>query len=155
MDFRLTHKFPINFAYLQFWINKRPKFGQFYTIAEVRWSVQHWLNKSSCVVSIFIHWNRIVSGWNSLANTRAASINKRRLLWWLPGSLASAFQSRTFTFRWMKIDKMVFIQTNRSFDLSGPIKLAKFRVFIYSKMEHKINKIRRNLCTSGNSGSHN
>ena len=32
-------------------------------------------------------------------------------------------------------------------DLSGPIKLAKFRVDIYSKMEHKI-KIRRNLYTS-------
>ena len=44
---------------------------------------------------------------------------------------------------------MVFIQTNRSFDLSGPIKLAKFRVFIYSKIEHKISKIRRNLYTSG------
>ena len=49
----------------------------------------------------------------------------------------------------MKIEKVVFIQTNRSFDLSGPIKLAKFRVFIYSKIEHKISKIRRNLYTSG------
>ena len=48
----------------------------------------------------------------------------------------------------MKIEKVVFIQTNRSFDLSGPIKLAKFRVFIYSKMEHEINKIRRNLYNS-------
>ena len=41
------------------------------------------------------------------------------------------------------------IQTNRSFDLSDPIKLATFSVYIYSKMEHKINKIRRNLYTSG------
>ena len=33
-------------------------------------------------------------------------------------------------------------------DLSDPIKLAKFRLFIYWKMEHKINKIRRNVYTS-------
>ena len=48
----------------------------------------------------------------------------------------------------MKIEKVVFIQANRSFDLSDPIKVAKFRVFIYSKMGHKIHKIRRNLYTS-------
>ena len=42
--------------------------------------------------------------------------------------------------------KVVFIQTNRLFDLSGPFKTG---VFIYFKMEHKINKICRNLCTSG------
>ena len=48
----------------------------------------------------------------------------------------------------MKIEKVAFIQANRTFDLTGPIKLAKFRVFICSKMEHKINKIRRNLYTS-------
>ena len=41
-----------------------------------------------------------------------------------------------------------FYPANRSFDLSCPIKLAKFRVFIYSKMERKINKIDRNLYTS-------
>ena len=45
----------------------------------------------------------------------------------------------------MKIEKVFFIQTNRSYDVSGPTKLAKFRVFIYSKMEHKMNKIRRNF----------
>ena len=45
----------------------------------------------------------------------------------------------------MKIEKIIFNQKNRSFDLSGPIKLATFRVFIYSKMEHKINKIRKTL----------
>ena len=33
-----------------------------------------------------------------------------------------------------------FIQTNRSFDLNNHIQLATFGVFIYSKMEHKINK---------------
>ena len=41
----------------------------------------------------------------------------------------------------MKIEKVVFIQANCSFDLSGPIKLATFRLFIYFKMEHKVNKI--------------
>ena len=64
-------------------------------------------------------------------------------------SLASAFQSRIILFRWMKTEKVVFIQVNRSFDLSGPIKLATFSVFIHSKMEHKISKNRRNLYTSG------
>ena len=42
------------------------------------------------------------------------------------------------------------MQTNGSFHLSDPMKLATFRMFIYFKMEHKINKIRRNLYTSGN-----
>ena len=46
----------------------------------------------------------------------------------------------SIAFRWMKIEKVVFIQLNRSSDLSCPTKLAKFRLFIYSKMEHKINK---------------
>ena len=90
--------------------------------------------KISCVVSTFIHLNRIVSGWNGLTNTKATSINKPQPFGWLPGvraTLASAFQSRTIAFQWMKIEKVVLIQTNRSFDLSGPIKLAKFRVFIY------------------------
>ena len=32
-----------------------------------------------------------------------------------------------------KIEKVVFIQTNQSFDLSDPIQLAIFGVFIYSK----------------------
>ena len=32
---------------------------------------------------------------------------------------------------------------------AAPAKLATFRVFIYSKMEHKINKVRRNLYASG------
>ena len=49
----------------------------------------------------------------------------------------------------MKIEKVGFIQKNRTFDLSGPIKLATFRVFIYLKIEHKINKIHRNLYNSG------
>ena len=79
-------------------------------------------------------------------------MNKLRLIWWFPGvsaSLVSVFQSRTVAFRWMKIEKVVFIQMNRSFDLSGPIKPVTFRVLIYSEMGHKINKIRRNLYTNG------
>ena len=62
---------------------------------------------------------------------------------------ARRWRLSTIAFRWMKIEKVVFIHTNRSFDLSDPIKLATFRVFICSKMEHKINKIRINLYTSG------
>ena len=61
----------------------------------------------------------------------------------------SAFQYRTILFQLMKIEEVVFVQANRSFDLSDPIQLATFGVFIYSNMEHKINKIYRNLYTSG------
>ena len=38
----------------------------------------------------------------------------------------------------MKIEKVAFIQTNRSFDFISPIKLATSRVFIFSKIKHKI-----------------
>ena len=50
--------------------------------------------------------------------------------------LARPFQLETILFRWMKIETMqlLFIQStlNRSSDLSSRIKLAKFRLFIYS-----------------------
>ena len=38
---------------------------------------------------------------------------------------------------------------NPSSDLSGRIKLAKFRLFIYSKLEPKRNKLDRDLYISG------
>ena len=44
-----------------------------------------------------------------------------------------------------KNERVAFIQMNQSFDFSGPTKMAKFRVFIYLKMEPKRNKICRNL----------
>ena len=94
--------------------------------------------------------------WVERALPHQGNVNKQTstllMVAWCQASLASAFQSRTIAFRWMKIVKVVFIQANRSFDLSSPIKLAKFRVFIHSKMEHKINKIRRNLYTSEKPG---
>ena len=53
----------------------------------------------------------------------------------------------------MKIEttEPLFVQSilNRSSDLSGRIKLVKFKLFIYSKLEPKINKIYRNLYISG------
>ena len=73
--------------------------------------------------------------------------------------LARPFQLETIQFRWMKIETMqlLFVQStlNRSSDLSGRIKLAKFRLFIYSSLEYKINKISKNLYISGNPGSEN
>ena len=52
---------------------------------------------------------------------------------------ARPFQPETILFRWMKIEttQLLFVQSmlNRSSDLSGRIKLAKFRLFIYSKLE--------------------
>ena len=52
----------------------------------------------------------------------------------------------------MKIEttQLLFVQSmlNRSTDLSGRIKLAKFG-FVYSQLEPKINKIYRNLYISG------
>ena len=66
--------------------------------------------------------------------------------------LSRPFQPETILFRWMKIEttQLLFVQSmlNRSSDLSGPIKQAKFRLFIYSKLEPKINKIYRNLYIS-------
>ena len=47
--------------------------------------------------------------------------------------------------------QLLFVQwmLNRSSDLSDRIKLAKFRLFIYSKLEPKISKIYRNSYISG------
>ena len=39
-----------------------------------------------------------------------------------------------------------------SSDLRGGIELARFRLFIYSKLEPEINKIYRNVSTSGKPG---
>ena len=53
----------------------------------------------------------------------------------------------------MKIEttQLLFGQSmlNQSFDLRGGIELAKFRLFIYSKLEPEINKIYRNFSISG------
>ena len=67
--------------------------------------------------------------------------------------LARPFQPETILFRWKKTEtaQLLFVQSmlNWLFDLSGRIKLAKFRLFIYSKLEPKINQIYRNLYASG------
>ena len=67
--------------------------------------------------------------------------------------MARPFQPKTILFQWMKIEttQLLFVQSmlNRSSDLSGRMKLAKFTLFIYSKLEPKINKIYRNLRISG------
>ena len=59
------------------------------------------------------------------------------------------FNPEQSSFDGCKQKKVVLVQTIRSFDLRGPMKLVTFRMFAYSKMEHKINKTRRNLYTSG------
>ena len=52
----------------------------------------------------------------------------------LPWCWQGPFNSKQFLFRWMKIEttQLLFVQSmlNRSSDLSGLIKLAKFRLFI-------------------------
>ena len=67
--------------------------------------------------------------------------------------LARPFQPKAILFQWMKIERtqLHFVQSmlKRSSDLSGRKQLAKFRLFIYSKLEPKINKIFRNLYISG------
>ena len=59
------------------------------------------------------------------------------------------FQTETILFQWMKIEttQLLFVQSmlNRSSDLSGCTRLAKFWLFINSKLEPKINKNYRNL----------
>ena len=62
--------------------------------------------------------------------------------------MARPFQPETILFQWIKLEttQLFFVQSmlNRSSDVSGRIKLAKFRLFIYSKLEPKINKTYRN-----------
>ena len=68
-------------------------------------------------------------------------------------ALARPFQTETILFQWMKIKttRLLFGQSmlNRSSDLRGCTELAKFRLFIYSKLEPEINKIYRNFSTHG------
>ena len=68
-------------------------------------------------------------------------------------ALARPFQTETILFRWMKIETMQLLfgqwMLNRSSDLRGGIELAKFRLFIYSKLEPEIKKNYRNFPTSG------
>ena len=68
-------------------------------------------------------------------------------------ALTRPFQTETILFQWMKTEatRLLFGQSmlNRSSDLRGGIELAKFRLFIYSKLQPEINKIYRNFSTSG------
>ena len=140
----------MNFVYfmLHFWINKHPKSNQFYRAAEIKWLVH--LDKNH--FSIFIHQNMIVLDWKALAKNALTLGNHQRgrgLFIGLAPVLARPFQPETIIFRWMKIEttQLLFVQSmlNQSSDLSDRIKLAKFRLFIYSKLEPKISKIYRNL----------
>ena len=68
-------------------------------------------------------------------------------------ALARPFQTETILFQWMKIEttRLLFGQSmlNRSSDLRCCIELARFRLFVYSKLEPEINKIYRNFSTRG------
>ena len=102
--------------------------------------------------SIFINWNAIVRNWKALANDALTPGNYQKgwsLCIDVALVLVRPFQPKTILFRWMTIEtpQLLFVQSmlNWSSDLSSHIKLAKFRLFIYSKPEPKINKICRNL----------
>ena len=68
-------------------------------------------------------------------------------------ALARPFQTETILFRWTKIEttQVFSVQSmlNRSSDLRSSIKLANFRLFLYSKLEPAINKIYRAFSTNG------
>ena len=105
--------------------------------------------------SVFIHRNAIVLNWKALASNALIPGNHQKgpgLFIGVALVLARPFQPQTILFRWMKIEttQLLFVQSmlNRSSNLSGSIKLAKFRLFIYSKLEPKINKSYRNLYVS-------
>ena len=136
---------------LHFRINKNPKFGLFYKAAEIKWSVR--LDKNH--FGIFIHWNAIVPDWKALANDALTPGNgqkDRGLLIDIALVLVRPFQPKIILLQWIKIEtaQLLFVQwmLNQSSDLSGRIKLAKFRLFIYWKLKPKINKISRNLYIS-------
>ena len=75
---------------------------------------------------------------------------RSRFVYWRCSGVRKALQPKTILFHWMRIDttQLPFVQSMSS-DLSVPIKLAKFGLFIYSKLEPKINKIYRNEYISG------
>ena len=94
--------------------------------------------------SAFIHRNTIVLNSKALTNDALTPDNHqtgRGLFIGVPLVLARPFQSETILFRWMKIEttQLLFVQSmlNRSSDLTGRIKLAKFRLLICSKLEPK------------------
>ena len=129
---------------LHFRINKHPKFGQFYRTVEIKWSVcldkNHFFyfhpSKRDC--------SRLKSACQRCADTGQHQ-NGQGFFVDVALLLARPFQPETILFRWMKIEipQLLFVQSmlNRSSDLSGRVKLAKFRLFIYSKLEPKIKKI--------------
>ena len=105
--------------------------------------------------SIFIHRNPTFLDLKALINEALTPGNHQKgrgLSVDVVLVLARSFQPETILFRWMKIEttQLLFVQSmlNRSSDLSGRMKLAKFKLFIYSKLEPKINKIYRNLYVS-------
>ena len=67
--------------------------------------------------------------------------------------LAKPFQPETILFRSMKVEttQLLFVQSvlNRSSDLRDSLKLARFRLFIYSKLEPKTSTIYGSLYISG------
>ena len=137
---------------VHFRINKHPKFGQFYRVAEIKCSVR--LDKNHC---FYFHpskpdCSRLKSACQRCADTGNHQ-KGRGLFIDVALVLARPFQTETILFRWMKIEttQLIFLQSmlNRSSDLSGRIKLAKFRLFIYSNLDPKLNKIYRNIYISG------
>ena len=126
---------------LHFWINK---FGQFYSAAEIKRSVC--LDKNH-----FFYFHPLRRDCSRLkgASQHRADTGQTSKGWGLfidvSLVLARAFQYETILFRWMKIEitQLLFVQSmlNRSSHLSHRMKLAKLRLFIYSKLEPKISKI--------------
>ena len=135
---------------LHFRINKHRNFGQFYRAAEIKWSVRLDKNHFFYFHSSKCDCSGLKGACQGRADTKQPS-KGRGLFIDVALVLARSFQPKTILF-WMKIEttQLLFVQSmlNRSSDLSGRIKLAKFRLFIYSKLESKINKIYRNLYIS-------
>ena len=120
--------------------------------AEIRWSVRHWLNEKQ-LCYFYFHPSKhdcfeLKGPYQHQGNiVKQTSLNK--LVVWCQGVIGKCLSVQNNCVAMDENRKVIFIQMNQSFDFSGPIKLTTFRVFIYSKMEHKINKIHRNLYTSG------
>ena len=137
---------------LYFWINKRPKFGQFYKATDIKWSAgpvkNHFFyfhpSKRDC--------SRLKGDCQRRADTGQPSKGPRFVYWCCPG-VGKALSTENNPIRWMKVEttQLLFVQStlNQSPNLSDRIQLVKFRFFIYSKLEPKISKIYRNLYISG------
>ena len=140
---------------LQLRINKQPKFDQFYTAAEIRWSVQRWLNEKQLHCFYFHPSKQDCFELKGPCQHQGNIIKET--------SLNNAIKQTDCLVCQRVVGKRLSIQNNRvsidenrrsGFYPNEPIIWSQrpyttCHIYLFQKMEHKINKICINLYTSG------